>query len=143
MLEILPATPADVGPLVDLVRGAGLPLDGLTAALATAVVARDGDEVVGCAALELYGGDALLRSVVVAAERRGRGLGERLTEAALALARARGAHRIYLLTETAEGFFPRFGFRRIAREEITGPVRQSVEFRSACPATAVAMVRES
>lgn len=143
MLEIRSASPSDHAPVADLVRSAGLPLAGLSEALRTAVVARDGEHVVGCAALELYGGDALLRSVVVAAERRGQRMGELLTEAALELARARGVRRVYLLTETAEGFFPRFGFRRITRTEVAAAVRESVEFRSACPDSAVVMVRET
>jgi amino-acid N-acetyltransferase len=54
-----------------------------------------------------------------------------LTRAALDLASARGLRRIYLPTETAEGCFPRFGFRRITRDEVPGPVRESVEFRTA------------
>ena len=97
----------------------------------------------GCAALEVHGDAALLRSVAVAPDRRGEGLGQDLTRAALTLASARGLRRIYLLTETAEGFFPRFGFRRIARDEVPGPVRESVEFRKACPESAAVMVLET
>ncbi|MGH7319149.1 MAG: GNAT family N-acetyltransferase [Candidatus Rokuibacteriota bacterium] len=49
------------------------------------------------AAIELYDGAALLRSVAVEAERRGEGLGQNLTRAALELARERGAKTVYLL----------------------------------------------
>ena len=48
---------------------------------------------------------------------------------------------MYLLTTTAEGWFPRFGFERIAREEVSEAVRGSVEFGGACPATAAVMRR--
>jgi amino-acid N-acetyltransferase len=143
MVEIHPATPADHSAITQLVRSAGLPLDGLDDALAAAVVARDGDRIVGCAALEVHGDAGLLRSVAVAPERRGEGLGQDLTRAALDLARTRDLRRIYLLTETAERFFPRFGFRRISRAEVVGPVRESVEFRSACPESASVMVLET
>jgi N-acetylglutamate synthase-like GNAT family acetyltransferase len=44
------------------------------------VVAKNGDDVVGAAAVELYADGALLRSVVVSPSARGRGLGHRLTE---------------------------------------------------------------
>ena len=49
---------------------------------------------------------------------------------------------VYLLTETAAEFFPRFGFRPIARDTVDPAVRASVEFTSACPDTALVMVKE-
>lgn len=105
-------------------------------------MAREGARVTGCAAVERYGTAGLLRSVAVDQERRGAGLGIRLTTAALELARARGVRTLYLLTETAAGFFPRFGFQPIARADVAPAVRASVEFTSACPDTALAMVKE-
>jgi amino-acid N-acetyltransferase len=116
-----------------------LPLDGVDEHVATMVVARDGGEVVGAAAVELYADGALLRSVVVDASARGRGLGHRLTESALDVARRHGAATAFLLTTTAEAFFRRLGFERVSREDVPASVRMSVEFRSACPASAIVM----
>jgi amino-acid N-acetyltransferase len=138
---IAPAAPADRAAIRTLIEASGLPLEGLDASLGVAVVARDGDQVVGAAALELYGGDALLRSVAVAADRRGHGVGERLIEAVLVLGAGHGVRRFYLLTETAEGFFSRLGFRRVGRDDVPAGVRGSVEFRSVCPASATVMAR--
>ncbi len=126
----------------DLLRQAQLPPDGLEAHLETLLVARAGDEVIGCAALELYGEDALLRSVAVDASLRGQGLGVDLTERALDLARRCGVRSIYLLTDTAVGFFPRFGFHSVSRSAVAAGVKQSVEFTSVCPETAEVMVLE-
>ena len=103
------------------------------------VVARVDGRVVGAAGLERYGDGALLRSVVVDASAQGHGLGQRLTEAAVALARDLCMPSVFLLTTTADGFFPRFGFERIGRADVPESVRQSVEFRSACPASAIVM----
>jgi amino-acid N-acetyltransferase len=103
------------------------------------VLALDADQVVGSGALELYGDAALLRSVAVAPEQRGQGLGQQLTQAALDLARQHGVRQVYLLTETAADFFPRFGFRPIARADVTPAVQRSVEFTSACPQSALVM----
>ena len=75
----------------------------------------------------------------MAGERRGEGLGGRLTREALSLARESGAERAYLLTETADGFFLRFGFRPVPRPEVPEKVRGSVEFVSACAQSARAM----
>jgi amino-acid N-acetyltransferase len=136
---IRPATALDLPAILDLLRHDKLPPDGLEAHLATTLAARDENQLVGCAALELYDGGALLRSVAVAAERRGEGLGQRLTRAALDLARTRGAKTVYLLTETADGFFMKFGFQQIARDQVQSAVRESVEFTTACPTSAVVM----
>jgi amino-acid N-acetyltransferase len=103
------------------------------------IVAYDGAAIVGCAALELYGPHALLRSVAVDARVRGQGLGQQLTLAALDFARAAGVGDVYLLTETARTFFPRFGFHPVARAAVPVAVQQSVEFTGACPASAVVM----
>ncbi|QIN80341.1 GNAT family N-acetyltransferase [Rubrobacter marinus] len=132
-----PARGEDLTEILALLEGSGLPREGLEGH--PALVAREGERVVGSAALELYGSSALLRSVAVADGRRGEGLGGRLTREALALARERGARRAYLLTQTADGFFPRFGFRPVPRPEVPEEVRDSVEFVSACPGSARAM----
>jgi amino-acid N-acetyltransferase len=118
-----------------------LPLDGVDEHLATMVVARDGREVVGAAAVELYADAALLRSVVVSPTFQGQGLGHRLTEAALNLAVSRGVEVAFLLTTTADKFFPKLGFHRISRNDVPASVQTSVEYQSACPASAIVMRR--
>jgi len=60
---------------------------------------------------------------------------------ALADARAAGAREAWLLTETAESFFAGLGWARAAREDAPPAIAGSVEFATACPATAVAMRR--
>jgi amino-acid N-acetyltransferase len=92
-----------------------LPREGLANHLATALVARDGTNIVGCSALELYQESALLRSVAVRPTHRRRGLASRLTKAALELARNHQVTTVYLLTETASMFFPKLGFKPILR----------------------------
>ena len=137
------ATEADTASILQLLGDAGLPLDGLLDHLDTALVVRDGGAILGCAALEVCAEGALLRSVAVAPAARGHGLGHRLTEAAIALAESLHQPAIYLLTMTAEEFFPRFGFVRIERADVPASVQQSVEFRSACPASAIVMRRQA
>ncbi len=136
------AAPPDLPAVFDLLERTKLPSAGLRDHVGSTLVAREGGRIVGTAALELYGQAALLRSVAVAAERRGQGLGEALTRAALELARQRGVGTVYLLTDTAAAFFPRFGFRPIPRPEVNAAVLGSAEFTTACPATALVMVLE-
>jgi N-acetylglutamate synthase-like GNAT family acetyltransferase len=136
------ATRADTSALLVLMQRSHLPTDGLAEHLDAAFVARDGDRVVGSAAIEIYADGGLLRSVAVDADRRGAGLGARLTSAAIADAERRALPALYLLTTTAERFFPRFGFEPIARDDVPASVQASIEFRGACPASAVVMRRQ-
>ncbi|PYP21786.1 MAG: GNAT family N-acetyltransferase [Gemmatimonadetes bacterium] len=142
MTTIAAATSADLPALLELLGQSALPTAGLADHLDTTLVAHEAGHVVGSAALELYGTTALLRSVAVAPGLRGRGLGQELTRHALALARRRKIRTVYLLTETAGGFFPRFGFRAISRDAVDPAVQRSVEFTSACPTSALAMAAE-
>ncbi len=136
-----PATIADQAPIFALLARCALPLDGLADHLTTALVARQGSAVVGCVALELYGRAALLRSLAVDEPLRRQGVGIKLMQAALEMARRRGVTTIFLLTETASDFFLRLGFTPVDRAYVPPAVQQSIEFRGACPAGAQTMVR--
>jgi arsenate reductase len=129
----------EVDAIFELLGECELPTEGLAAHLATTIVAHDEARIVGCAAIELYGDYALLRSLAVKAPFRGRGLGVRLTRETLDLARQRHVRTVFLLTETAETFFPKLGFERIPRSKVPREVQQSVEFTSLCPDTAAVM----
>ena len=135
------ANDRDLPQVLDLLERVHLPLAGVREHLATMIVARDNGQVVGAAAVELYADGALLRSVAVDAAAQGKRLGHQLTEAALRLAHAHGADTIFLLTTTADKFFPKFGFEQVTREDVPPSVQASVEFQSACPASAVVMRR--
>ena len=141
-VAIVPATAADLGRVLELLEHNHLPRAEIEQHLDTVLVAREGNRIVGCGAVELYGTAGLVRSIAVDLPHRGLGLGIQLTEAVLALARSHGLKTVYLLTETAQGFFPRFGFRSIRREEVDPAVKRSVEFTKACPETAHAMRAE-
>jgi amino-acid N-acetyltransferase len=133
------ATPADLKPVLALLTLHHLPPDGLEEHVTTLLVARRGAEVVGSAALEMYADGALLRSVAVAPDVQGQGVGRLLTEAALALGRGLQTPAVFLLTTTAEEYFPRLGFERTDRTMVPESVKASLEFKSACPASAVVM----
>jgi len=141
-VSIRPAGPADLEEVLELLDHNKLPRADVERHLGTLLVAREGQRIIGCAGVELYGSAGLVRSIAVDLPHRGLGLGIQLTEAILAVARSRGLKTVYLLTETAAAFFPRFGFRSIRREEVDPAVQQSVEFAKACPTSAQAMRAE-
>ena len=136
------ATERDLPDIRALLDRLHLPLAGVDEHLASMLVARDGQEIVGTAGVEFYADGALLRSVAVEPFRQGEQLGHQLTDAALHLAMSRGAKTVFLLTTTAERFFPKFGFEPIARDQVPLSVRESVEFLSACPASAIVMRKQ-
>jgi amino-acid N-acetyltransferase len=142
-LSVDRARAEDLDEVHALLRQHRLPLDGLRDHLSTTLVARRAGHVVGSAALEVYPDGALLRSVAVESGLRGHGIGRMLTEAAIRLAAEQQAPAMYLLTTTAEGYFPKYGFERIDPAEVPSTVRASVEFTSACPSTAVVMRRRA
>ena len=135
------AAPNDLPGVERLLTTNDLPLDGIRDAFADFVVAEAGDQIVGVAGLEVCDDNALLRSVAVAPEWRSHGVGRALVTRIISDAEARGLHALYLLTTTAERYFPSFGFHAIARDAVPADVRETEEFRSACPASATVMTR--
>ncbi len=136
-----PASRADLPRLTQLLQEAGLSDLGVVEALDDFVVAESNGRVVGAVGVERYGSNALLRSAVVDPLVRGSGVGRLLVVQILSHAARRGSNCVYLLTTTAENWFPRFGFERVSRDEVPESVKTSVEFREICPASAVVMVK--
>lgn len=139
--NIRAATSADLPRVERLLTASELPLDGVRDALPTFVVAEADGDLVGVAGLEICCDDALLRSVAVAPDWRSRGVGRALVTRAIAEAEARGLRALYLLTTTAEHYFPSFGFNKIERSQVPDAVRATREFTEACPASATVMTR--
>jgi N-acetylglutamate synthase-like GNAT family acetyltransferase/protein-tyrosine-phosphatase len=137
--SVRPARKEDLAAVRQFLGEAGLPDAGVEEWLPQFIVAEHQGRIVGVAGLELYGPSALLRSVAVRAEYRGGGLGRALVDRLLIGARERGTRDVYLLTTTAESWFPRLGFAPITRDEVPEAVRRSVEFTSACPTSATVM----
>ncbi len=102
----------------------------------------EGTSLRGVVGVELYGDVALLRSLAVAQDVRGRGWGKRLVQEAEEHARRAGARRVYLLTTTAEAFFASLGYAKVERERVPDAIRGTTEFGSLCSASAPVMVKE-
>lgn len=124
-----------------LLAGAGLPVADLdTAPLALTGIRRDGI-LVAVVGVERHGSDGLLRSLAVAPEARGQGLAGLLVDAAEHWAAAQGIATLHLLTQTAEAFFARRGYLRLARERAPPPIAATAQFAGLCPGAAVFMAK--
>ncbi|MGD0153773.1 MAG: arsenic resistance N-acetyltransferase ArsN2 [Thermacetogeniaceae bacterium] len=140
-LKIVLADTGDVLPVQGLLSEAGLPQEDVTEHLQHFLLAKRDGILVGVVGLEALGEFGLLRSLAVAGEHRGKGIGNLLHENMIAYARLQGIKQLYALTLTIEDFLSKRGFRRIAREEVPEPLKATEEFRSICPASAICMTR--
>ena len=136
-----PASAHDLIAIRALLERSGLPTSDLEAAQPEFVVIREGGQVVGAGALQRFGSAALLRSVVVAADRRGSGLGRVIVSELERAARARQISRLFLLTQTAAEFFARCGYRLIERSSAPLDLQGSEEFRALCPDSAACLAK--
>lgn len=142
-LQIRSATTDDLYSVVALLRSRDLPVEGFADVLRAhpehVLLAELNGAIVGSAALDVHGNDALLRSVAVASDLAALGVGTRLVNDLIAHARANQLSAIYLLTTTAAAWFPKFGFVVIDRTAVPPTLSSTVEFTSACPSSATVM----
>jgi amino-acid N-acetyltransferase len=125
-----------------LLAAANLPTSDLTdARLTTFLYCGPATAPSALIGLELYGTDALLRSLVVDPALRAKGLGSALVGRAEAQAATHGVGTLYLLTTTAEAFFSRRGYHRIDRAVAPAAIRSTREFADLCPASAAFMFK--
>jgi amino-acid N-acetyltransferase len=151
---------AEGDPVVSLPRLRAVPLasferDGLKAALRKAGLPGDdveeagplfwrfdrGDDIpVGFGGLEIYGRDALLRSVVTLPPVRRAGFGRAIVAAIEQEAEIRGCRAIYLLAMDTH-FFARTGYTVLSRSAVPEAVRASSQFALQAPAKVEPMVK--
>ncbi len=116
-------------------------MEDLPASLKHFYIATDNNSVIGAIGLEQYGRFGLLRSMVVARSFRNLGIAAELVGLLQTQAKIIGLDSIYLLTETAFGFFTNKGYHIIARDEVPEEIKQSTEFSNVCPASATVMYK--
>ena len=141
MSEAGPASAQDLIAIRALLERSGLPTSDLESARPEFAVIREKGQVIAAGALQRFGSSALLRSVIVASDRRGIGLGEAIVSELERVARAAQISRLVLLTQTAAEFFARQGYRVIERSSAPQDMQGSEEFRSLCPSLATCMAK--
>jgi amino-acid N-acetyltransferase len=136
-----PAPSTDV--FAGLLASNGLPVSDLAdlSALDCLVATVEG-HVAGAVGLQIFGPHALLRSLVVADDQRGHGLGGELMDRIESLARERGIEQLFLLTTTAEIFFAQRGYSSASRQSAPEAIRHTQEFSSLCPANSAFMFKD-
>ena len=138
-LTTRPAAASDWPAIEQLLQAAHLPREGAREHLAQFVVGMLGDDIVGTGGLEIYGNCALLRSIAVADAVRGLGHGATLTARLVVQAKLHNVATLILRTTDAQPYFERLGFVACAHDQVPDSVKQSRQFRGACPASAAVM----
>jgi amino-acid N-acetyltransferase len=139
--ELRAAAEADLAAIRALLEHAGLPTVDLETAKPKFTVLRENGDIVAAGALERFGSSALVRSVVVAGDRRGAGFGRIIVQELERVARAARIGRLILLTQTSPEFFAHHGYRVIGRSDVPQDVQRSEQFRSLCPVSAICMMK--
>lgn len=98
-------------------------------------------KTVGFVGLEVYGENALLRSLTVPSEFKGQGHGAELVSAAVARAKQQGVSTLWLLTKSATPFFERIGWELAERAAAPTAIAQTRQFDGLCSASATCMIK--
>ena len=141
-MHIRSATSTDLPAVEQLLRNSELPTVGVKDFINDFLVAEAGKDIVGVVGMEYCCNYGLLRSTAVAPDWRSKGVARQLVEQIIARAESRGTNALYLLTTTAERYFPSFGFEKTTREAVPPEIQATDEFRGACPASATVMSRQ-
>ncbi len=128
--------------ILSLLKTNNLPLSDLVSGKRIFLVALSEGKTIGCVAIEIYGTYGLLRSLAVNNDFRGKGIGQKLVAEVEKWSRDYGLKKLYLLTTTAAGFFPKIGWSKTDRQAVPESIAASSEFSSICPSTAVCMIKE-
>jgi len=102
----------------------------------------ENDMIIGTGGLEIFDDCGLLRSVSVMPGLQGKGYGRFINSELEKFAFDSGIRCMYLLTTTAREFFEKQGYCEVKRENVPGSIRQTSEYSSVCPSTAVVMKKK-
>lgn len=119
-----------------------LPISDLLEENVSLYLAYDGQDLVATIGLEKYGKIGLLRSLAVKETFRNQQIADKMIKGLFEVCKSENIKMIYLLTTTAENYFLKKGFLPVEREVVPAVIRQTREFRSICPSSAVVMYRE-
>lgn len=141
-MNITKATVKKRAEIISLLQSQELPSDDLPLLLNDFYTAMEGDQLIGLIGLERYGQYGLLRSMVVHPDYRNQQIAGSLVKMLEEKATSTGINSIYLLTETAAGYFSKKGYDAINRTEVPKDLMKSSEFSHVCPESATVMMKK-
>lgn len=128
-INIIPAAGNDIPFITALLLDAELPPDDLETWIDNFLLLSVEGKTVGCIGLEIWGKVGLLRSFVISEDYRSKGLGIKLYNRLMALAKEMKLTTVLLLVKGASIFFQKNGFKFIDRNEVPESVKKSIQFK--------------
>jgi N-acetylglutamate synthase-like GNAT family acetyltransferase/DNA-binding MarR family transcriptional regulator len=140
--NIRSAADSDIKAISELLVSRKLVTIGIANHISNFIVMDDCGSLVACAGFETYEKNALVRSVAVSPIFCGKGLGTQIVKALETRMLAVGIEKSYLLTVDAVDFWKRLGYNPLDRNKAPKAIQTTDEFRTACPGSAVLMVKK-
>lgn len=129
-IEVRPIAHGQLDRLRIVLLSEGLPAeDILRAPVKFFEACAENGAAIGWGGLEIYGDQAVMRSVVINSVLRGTGAGKELVETLIKEAKALGLKKLWLLTTNAENFFAKLGFSHAIRSEAPREIQDCEEFK--------------
>jgi len=133
MLDSRPTSPDEIPDLEKLLRSQKLCFNDINSEGVQLFSVLEQDKLIGYYGYELYGKDALFRSLVVLEGLRHKGYGTRCVHLAEKQMKHAGVKKMYLLTNTAANFFESLGFDSVDRQAVPSEISETSEFKTFCP----------
>ena len=141
MTTIAPVSTNTHATAIQLLQNVNLPVDDINDHIAFYTLSEN-DEIIGTIGMEYDNTSALLRSLSVQENKRGKGYGDKLVQFIEDEAKRKGVQTMFLLTTTAADFFAKKAYSVINRQEVPAFIQQTSEFSSICPSSATVMKKE-
>ncbi|MBL1275701.1 MAG: GNAT family N-acetyltransferase [Ectothiorhodospiraceae bacterium] len=129
----------DLQEIKKLLKTSNLPSGDCVEHLDNFIVVENSGEIIGVGGFEIYGGDGLLRSIVVAPNNRGKGIGGEIYKLIEQKASSLRVGNLFLLTESAEKYFLNLEFSVISRVDVPASIKGTKQFKELCPSSATVM----
>ena len=136
------ATNNDIETIQELLRNSDLPFQDIQSYIMNFSVIVENHEIIGTGGFEHYGDVALLRSVAITQPFQGNSIGEKIVNHLISKASGLGVNKLFLLTQTADGYFENHGFIKVNRETAPDIIKQTQQYSELCPMSASLMSKE-
>ena len=128
----------DLNKIKALLQSHGLPVNDISKSVRFYILEKN-DRFAAVGGYEKYGKNGLLRSIAVEKDFLKKGFGREIVAKLIDDAKSNGIENLFLLTESAETFFLKFGFKKADRNTAPTEIKESSEFKYVCPQSAVFM----
>jgi len=141
-MKIRQATDADLVRIKGLLKDNNLPFSDCGEHIDNFILKEDKNNIIGIGGIEVYGCNGLIRSIVVSKNQRGKGVAKDIFKTIKEKSFDLGVTGLYLLTEDANEYFDKLGFRAVERTEAPESIMNTKQFKELCPSSAVVMYLE-